>query len=99
MVATAHFDNNHDLAKLAVDVSLWTKTWQKAEPSPLKTRTSASNSKWNIQRQPHFTIADKFSSTQFSPAFSETSYVCIAWGKSKPLLLRGYARLHFGDPA
>ena len=57
----------------------WTKTSQRAEPSQSKTKTSANNSKRNIQRQPRSTIAAKFRSTQFSPASSKTSHVCSPW--------------------
>src|SRR5208282_3863433 len=56
-------------------LSLWITTWQKAEPSPSQTRPPASNSKRNIQRRLHFTIAARFLWTQFSLASRKISCV------------------------
>ena len=39
--------------------NLWIKMSPRAEPSPFKTTTSATNSKRSIQRRPHSTIAAK----------------------------------------
>ena len=95
--AAIHRDSGNTWPTKRSASSLWTKTLQKAEPSRLKTRTSARNSKPSIQRRLHSTIAARFHWTKSSPAFSKTSLVSSfeagqAWPTAMSRLTADYRR-------